>query len=1113
MRSLYDTDEESFSKYIEVVSGGALTVQNCFPQEMAGTATTSFGLRANGAEEQPAEDPLWEEPAEAETPNEAETPAPQPEAAPGLPPQAEETEPPAEPSAEPAAEAEETEPPAEPTAEPAAEAEEAETSAESKTGHAPEPAAGAQAEALPAIQPAPPAVQTDAAPGRRAAQTTAAASAGPYCNTLLLQYNEAYYAGNNESAMVREIIEALANGTIPLPSGVKFDNDSRGVLDNLTILLPELNDQTANFPASHAASYADSESFKGLKVATYNLMRQNDLTASTSYPTVIIHEFLHTLGLPDLYRGKSEGGTKDPVGIWSVMSKTLLHPQYPLEVLREQLGWIPTIPTLTQTQTVTIRLPSVDDQWGGQYPTAYKIRTPLSDTEYFVAEYRGMGKGSFDKHFLGSLPGGLLLYRVDEATSEKSNFNGENYIYVFRPRQAGNTEINDVDSYAVDAPLWPKTYTDGYNQSRPGRTSYGSTDLSADCLGRDLLFYSSGKNSGVAIRNISLSSDEQLLTFTVEFAAYDQEELWPSVGAPVVGAASNGVSLAADGSVLYTTHAVPSGTTLTLRRYTEQGGWSDAASLSGLSINPSADLAVYHGEVWLATTKNGMYPAAYKYAGGSLVQQYTAPDGNINEFQLAEYRDSLYLAYCKDGNKTLTFVRLAGSGPAVPDLSVSNYLSNPALCEYDGKLAAVYSDMPSLSSSGAGNTSRVALFDGSGWSQLLDTGVNAGNLHAAAANGAQLAVYAGSSTEVRPNEGVQVYDGSGWKQLGGLPDDIQGLRLVYNGQKLYACTLEGENGQRLRFRYWDGAAWQMLGGDIAESVVGGSLETAVVGQNFYLAYVTANNTLTVRRHGGAAPVTPPVPVDPVAPDYTVRLPLGSTAARETVYADGVAYQAVCSGGTAQLTLPDGAARTITWYPTNASGVPTGMRVWLLRYVNNGYVAAEQTALKDLLTYHGFSIRISGNAGIRFKTGISAAAKNALRSSAGLDGFHLVEYGTLVMNQKYAGAYPFVLGGGKVARGRSFWTENGKTNDYVFETVDGRQRFTSVLVDLPPEKYKVEYAFRGYIILEKNGQTYTLYGPPLARSICYLADRLISRGEYAAGSREDAFLRGILAQAK
>ncbi len=939
-------------------------------------------------------------------------------------------------------------------------------------------------------------------------QETAGTGLGAYCNTLQLANNEEYYAGSNESAMVREIIAALGNGTIQLPTGVVLDNDSKGILDNLTILLPELKDKN-HFPASHATSYAGSEMFQGLQVATYNLL-QEDFSADSlvSHSGVITHEFLHTLGLPDLYRGG--GGTDAPVGIWSIMSRTLLHPQYPLEVLREQLGWIPTIPTLTQTQTVTLRLPSVNDQWNGQHHTACKIRTPLSDTEYFVAEYRCAAKGSFDQHFLGSLPGGLLLYRVDEAVEPQSNYNGQNYIYVFRPRQAGNTEINDVASYAVDAPLWPQPYTDGSGQPRPGRTSYGSTDLSADCLGQDLLFYSSGKNSGVAIKDITLSDDQQLLTFTVEFASYEQDALWPSVGAPVVGAASNGVSLAADGSVLYTTHAMPSGTTLTLRRYAEQTGWAEAATLSGLSPNPSADLAFYQGELWLATTNSGIIPAVYKYAGGSLAEQYAAPDGYINEFQLIEYHDSLYLAYCKNQNQTLTFIRLAGNGPAIADLSVSSYLANPALCEYGGKLAVVYSD----SSAGASSTSRVTLFDGSGWSQLLDTGVPFGNLHAAAANGAQLAIYAGSGTEVLPAEGVRVYDGSAWTRLDGLPDNIKALRLVYNGQKLYACTLEGERNQTLRFRYWDGSAWQMLGGDIASSITESDLKIAVVGQDFYLAYVTSNNCLTVRRHSGAEPVTPPVaPPGPAEPDYTVRLQLGSTAAQETVYVDGIAYPTACSGGTAQLTLPGASARTVTWYPTNESGVPTGMRVWLLRYANNAYTADEQTALQDLLTYHGFSIRISGNAGIRFKTGIAAAAKDALRSSAGLDGFRLVEYGTLVMNQKYAGAYPFVLGSEKVASGRSFWIENGKTNDYVFETVGGRQRFTSVLVNLPAEKYKVEYAFRGYIILEKNGQTYTLYGPPLARSICYLAERLISRGEYAAGSREDAFLREILAQAK
>ena len=35
-------------------------------------------------------------------------------------------------------------------------------------------------------------------------------------------------------------------------------------------------------------------------------------------------------------------------------------------------------------------------------------------------------------------------------------------------------------------------------------------------------------------------------------------------------------------------------------------------------------------------------------------------------------------------------------------------------------------------------------------------------------------------------------------------------------------------------------------------------------------------------------------------------------------------------------------------------------------------------------------------------------------------------------------------------------------------MDGRYRFTSVLVKIPVEQYKTEFAFRGYAVLERNG---------------------------------------------
>ena len=66
----------------------------------------------------------------------------------------------------------------------------------------------------------------------------------------------------------------------------------------------------------------------------------------------------------------------------------------------------------------------------------------------------------------------------------------------------------------------------------------------------------------------------------------------------------------------------------------------------------------------------------------------------------------------------------------------------------------------------------------------------------------------------------------------------------------------------------------------------------------------------------------------------------------------------------------------------------------IRDSNNAYVATEQPGLTDLLTYHGFSIRITGKAGIRFKTGISTDLRAQLLGN-GVNGYHLKEYLSLI----------------------------------------------------------------------------------------------------------------------
>ena len=80
-------------------------------------------------------------------------------------------------------------------------------------------------------------------------------------------------------------------------------------------------------------------------------------------------------------------------------------------------------------------------------------------------------------------------------------------------------------------------------------------------------------------------------------------------------------------------------------------------------------------------------------------------------------------------------------------------------------------------------------------------------------------------------------------------------------------------------------------------------------------------------------------------------------------------------------------------------------------------------------------------------------------------------------------------------------------------MSGRYRFTSVLVGLPANQYKVEYAFRGYIILNKDGKDITIYGPVQARSIYALAQQVLNMGTYAQGSEADTFLRKLISDAQ
>ena len=248
----------------------------------------------------------------------------------------------------------------------------------------------------------------------------------------------------------------------------------------------------------------------------------------------------------------------------------------------------------------------------------------------------------------------------------------------------------------------------------------------------------------------------------------------------------------------------------------------------------------------------------------------------------------------------------------------------------------------------------------------------------------------------------------------------------------------------------------------------------------------------------------------VSTNVVLALPEGYSD--KSIWLDGVAYQGEFRNGRLIAEAPDGNAKTAVVYRYNSSGVPSGMYVWSLDYNGATYTATPVPELQDLLTYHGFSIRITGKSGIRYKTGISTELRGKL-TTTGAGGYTLKEYGTLIMNNANREKYHMVKGGAKVTSGMSYGRDSsGNLKDVVFETVDGRYRFTSVLVGLPVEQYKTEYAFRGYAVLSKNGKDVTVYGPVRASSIYTLAQLLLERGSYQPGTDAYKFLEKLISDA-
>lgn len=213
------------------------------------------------------------------------------------------------------------------------------------------------------------------------------------------------------------------------------------------------------------------------------------------------------------------------------------------------------------------------------------------------------------------------------------------------------------------------------------------------------------------------------------------------------------------------------------------------------------------------------------------------------------------------------------------------------------------------------------------------------------------------------------------------------------------------------------------------------------------------------------------------------------AGQTEVWIDGVAYPIETDDGH-YVNLPETGTMLTTFSFKQGSSdgshdnYPTGMEVYRIVRSENGATVEKVPELSNLLIYSGCSIRLTGKPGIRMITSMTQQAKAAL-IGAGLADYTLEEYGTVIAWKDALGGEALTL-----ANGKSNYAYKRGVSDPVFANVGELTQYTNVLVwdSLEDAQYAQDIAMRPYIILSKDGETVTLYGGTIERSIGYVAQQ-------------------------
>ena len=226
---------------------------------------------------------------------------------------------------------------------------------------------------------------------------------------------------------------------------------------------------------------------------------------------------------------------------------------------------------------------------------------------------------------------------------------------------------------------------------------------------------------------------------------------------------------------------------------------------------------------------------------------------------------------------------------------------------------------------------------------------------------------------------------------------------------------------------------------------------------------------------------------------------------KTLYPDG-------EGNYPRLTVPEGTTTLISVSTYNLpAGVdphtryPVSMAVYKATNTDGTTSIERISEMDDLLRYAGSSIRITGNKGIRLITGINASLKSAL-TSEGVAGYTLEEYGTLLCWASEVQNGSLSLSDAYARHNYAYSLANG--TDPVFRYAGDVVQYTNVLVGFSNAQCVDDIAMRPYIKLrDADGNTYTLYGGIVNRSIGYIAYQ--NRGAFTPGTNAYNYIWDII----